>query len=97
MGQAFLEHHQAADAPVAILEGVDAFELAVEVDDVFERFGGLVVVGFKQGFHFGVDLLGRAGFTSPHFVRQAFVIAHIEPVFPAVGGPGLEDSMEFLD
>lgn len=34
--QAFLEHHQSAYATVAVLEGVDAFELAVEVDNVFK-------------------------------------------------------------
>ena len=97
VGEAFLEHHQAADAAVAVLEGVYAFELAVEVDDVFERFGGLVVVGLEQCLHFGMHLLGRAGFTTAHFVGQAFVVAHTKPVFAAVGGPGLEKSMEFLD
>ncbi len=35
-GKTFLEHHQAADAAVAVLEGMDALELAVEVDDVFK-------------------------------------------------------------
>ena len=35
-GKALLEHHQAADAAVAVLEGMDALELAVEVDDVFQ-------------------------------------------------------------
>ena len=84
VGEAFFEHHQAADAAVAILEGMYAFEAAVEVDDVFERFGGLVVVGLEQGFHLGMHLLGRTGFTSAHFIGQAFVVAHVEPVLPAV-------------
>lgn len=97
IGKAFLEHHQATDAAVAVLEGMDAFELAVEIDDIFERFRGLVVVGLEQGFHLGVHLLGRAGFSSAHFIGQAFVVAHVEPVFAVVGGPGLENSMEFLD
>ena len=44
-----------------------------------------------------MDLFGRTGFSSAHFVGQAFVIAHIEPVFPAVGGPGLEHSMKLFD
>ena len=95
--KALLEHHQAADAAVAVLEGVDAFDLAVEVDDVFERLLRIVVVGLEKGFHFGMHLLGRAGLSSTNFVGQAFVIAHVEPVFAAVGGPGLENSMEFFD
>ena len=35
-GEALLEHNQAADAAVAVLKGMDALELAVEVDDVFQ-------------------------------------------------------------
>lgn len=96
-GQAFFEHHQAADAAVAVLERVDALELAMEVDDVFERFPGLGVVAFEQLPHLGMHLLGRAGFVASHFIGEAFVFAHIEPVFPAVGGPGLEHSMERFD
>ena len=34
--EALLEHHQTADAAIAVLEGMDAFELAVKVDDVFQ-------------------------------------------------------------
>lgn len=97
VGEAFLEHYQAADSSVAVLEGVDAFELDVEVEDVFECFCRLVVVGLEQGFHFGVDLLGRACHVAAHFVGQALVVAHVEPVFAAVGGPGLEHSVELFD
>lgn len=35
-GQAFLEHLQAPDAAVTVLEWVDAFELAVKVDDIVD-------------------------------------------------------------
>ena len=34
--EALLEHHQTAYTAVAVLEGMDALELAVEVDDVFQ-------------------------------------------------------------
>ena len=57
--EAFLEHNEAANTAVAVLEGVDAFELAVEVDDVFERLLGLVVVGLEEHLHTLVHLLGR--------------------------------------
>ena len=43
--EAFFQHHQSADAAIAVLEGVDALELAVEVDDVFEGFLCFAVVG----------------------------------------------------
>lgn len=44
-----------------------------------------------------MHLLGRAGLTAAHFVRKALIITHIEPVLSAVVGPGLENSIEFLD
>jgi len=97
VGQAFLEHHEATNTAVAVLEGVDAFELAVEIDDVFERFLGLVIVGLEQCLHSGVDLLGRASLPSAHFVGQALIVAHIEPVFAAIGGPGLEHSVKLFN
>ena len=34
--EAFLEHHQPSNTAVAVLEGMDALELAVKVDDVFQ-------------------------------------------------------------
>ena len=69
---------------VSVLEGMDAFELAVEVDDVFQRFLLLGDICLEQGGHFCVDLFGRAGFVSHDFVGQAFVVAHVEPVLSAV-------------
>ena len=36
VGEALLERHQTADAAIAVLKGMDALELAVEVDDVFQ-------------------------------------------------------------
>ena len=44
-----------------------------------------------------MDLFGRTGFVASNFVWPAFVIAHIEPVFPAVGGSGLEHSVKLFD
>ena len=34
---------------------------------------------------------------APHFVWEAFVIANIEPIFLAVGGPSFENAVDFLD
>ena len=44
VGKAFLEHYESAYASVAVLEWVDAFELAVEVYDVVKSYGFLVLV-----------------------------------------------------
>ena len=89
VGKALLEHHQAAYSAVAVLEGVDALELAVEVDDVFQRLLLLGVIGLEQGGHLCMDLFRRAGFVATDFVGQAFVFAHFEPILTAVGGAGL--------
>ena len=95
--QAFFEHNEASDAAVAVLEGVDALELAVEVEDVFQSPDWLAIVFLEQRFHLGVHFLGRAGGLTAHFIGQALVITHFKPVLPAIGGPGLENSMKFLD
>ena len=44
-----------------------------------------------------MDLFGRTGFVASNFVRQAFIIAHVEPVLSAVGGSGLEHSVKLFD
>lgn len=46
-GEALLEHHQTTYAAVAVLEGMDALELAVEVDDIIKRFLWLVIEGLE--------------------------------------------------
>ena len=63
---------------------MNAFKLAMEVNNVFQGFLLLGVIGLEQGFHLHMNLLGRAGFVAAHFIWQAFVGTHIEPVLKAV-------------
>ena len=46
--QAFFEHDESSYASVSVLERVDAFEFAMEVDDVLQCFVFYGVVRFKQ-------------------------------------------------
>ena len=49
--KAFLEHYESADAAVAVLKWVDAFELAVEVYYIFKGFG---VTGINKYSEIGI-------------------------------------------
>ena len=95
--KAFFEHHEASYPAVSVLEGVDGFELLMEVYDVFEGFAGPGIVGGEKGFHPRVDLVRRAGDVSTHFVGQFLVVADVEPGLAAVGSPGLQDPVQLLD
>lgn len=82
--EAFLEHDESADTAVAVLERVDVFELAVEVYDVFKRYGFDAFVMCQQFLHFLVHFLRRAGLFAADFVWQSFVFSYVEPGFSAV-------------
>ena len=58
MFQAFLEHNQPTDTPVAVLEGVDALKPHMKRKDIFKRHRFLAVILIEQSFHFRRHVLG---------------------------------------
>ena len=97
MFQAFFEHNQSPDTPVAILEGVDALKPHMERKDIFKRHRFLAVILIEQPFHFRRHFLGQGRFPPGDLIRQLFVITDGEPVFPCVACSGFQDKMQVLD
>ena len=67
--QTFLEHDESADTAIAVLEWVDALELAVEVYDVFKGFGFDAFVMCQQFLYHFVYFYRWAGFFAADFIR----------------------------
>ena len=63
---------------------MDAFEFAVEVNDVFQGLVLYGVVRLDQGLDLSVYLFWWGGFNSAYFIRKAFVFSYIEPRFSAI-------------
>ena len=57
VGQALLEYHQAADAAIAILEGMDTLEADVEIEDLCKGLWAEFVIFSQQGLHLVVYFL----------------------------------------
>lgn len=96
VGQTLLEHDQSAHTSIAILEGVDEFELLMEVQNIVKGLHLFIPIFFYQIRHSGVNLLGQARLYSSHLVWQFFVVTDIEPRFCAIGGSSFENAVEFL-
>ncbi len=95
--EAFLEHDEAPDASIAILEGVDALECHMERHDVLQcmlRFG---VVTSEQAVDLCGHLFGKRRASSRYLIGQLLVVAHIEPILRGIGGAGFEHAMQLLE
>ena len=97
MFQAFLEHNQPTDTPVAVLEGVDALKPHMERKDIFKRHRFLAVILIEQSFHFRRHFLGQGRFPPADLIRQLLVIADGKPIFPCVACSGFQYKMQVLD
>ena len=97
MFQAFLEHNQPTDTPVAVLEGVDALKPHMERKDIFKCHRFLAVILIEQPFHLRRHFLGQGRFPSADLIRQLFIIADGKPIFPCIARSGFQDKMQVLD
>lgn len=95
--QALLEHQESSDPAVAVLERVDALELAVKVDDVFKRHLSFCVVAFQQGRHLLVHFLRWACRVASDFVGKLLVVSYVEPLLLAVRRPGFKKQVQMPD
>ena len=84
ISEAFLEHDEAPNTSIAILEGMNLLEANVEIKDVFEGLALDGVIIREEGLISLVDFLWRAGVHASDFIRQAFVIANHKPILFAV-------------
>ena len=97
MFQAFLEHNQPTNTPVAVLEGVDALKPHMKRKDIFKRHRFLAVILIEQPFHFHRHFLGQGRFPSADLIRQLFIIADGKPIFPCVACSGFQNKLQVLD
>ena len=95
--QAFLEQQQAADAAVAVLEGVDALEAVVKVQQIVKGLFFLGVVIPQQGLHGGGDGLRGGGGAAADLVGKTFIVTHGKPILAAVRGAVFQHCVELLD
>ena len=95
--EAFLEQQQAADAAVAVLEGVDALEAVVKVQQIIEGLFFLRVVCLEQLLHSDRDDLRHSGGPAANLVGEAFVVADGKPILAAVCGTVFQHGVELLD
>lgn len=95
--EAFLEQDESTDAAVAVLEWVDAFELAVEVYDVFKAYLFVTLVMNEQLFHSFMYFLRWAGLFTADLVWQSLIFSHVEPRFPAVRCSAFQNLMQLLN
>lgn len=76
---------------------MDALEADVELDEVFESFGGGGVVFCQQGGKlFSYEFRG-GGHPSANFIGQAFVFPYGKPVLSAVAGAAFQHRVQMLD
>ncbi len=71
--EAFFEHDETADTAVAILEGVNAFEGVVEVQNIIKRFLFEAVVAGDELLQLLVHEVGWRGIHAADFVFYAFI------------------------
>ena len=95
--QALPEKQQAADTTISVLKRMDTFETHMEIQDVIKRHLFERIIIRKQSFHVAVNVFGCNRFLFANFVGKVFVIADSEPIFAAIGGVSLEDSVQLLD
>ena len=95
--QAFLEHNQPADTPIAVLKWVDALKPYMERKDIFKRHRFLAVILIEQPFHFLRHFFGQGRFPPADLIRQFFIIADGKPIFLCVACSGFQDKMQVLD
>ena len=84
VGQTFLKHDQTAHSPVAVLKRMNLLESDMEIEDMFQHLFLAMVIIADKILHLTMYFLGRAGFYTTNFVRQAFVVANGKPLFLAV-------------
>lgn len=73
--QVFLQHDEPSDVFVAVLEGMDAFELHVEIRDPLKRMRGLRVVGIKKSSYFARSVFRYCRFPIGNFVQDSLVVS----------------------
>ena len=91
MLEALLEHEEAPDSAVAVLERVNALEAHVKGDDILKGNGFKGVIIGDQFADLVVDSLWRNSFAVTHLVGELFVIAHRKPALAAVAGAAFEE------
>ena len=80
----FFEKDKSADTPIAVLERMNALEVVMECNDLFER---MIRNGIIAGQQFGslrFDFFRRGGISPADLVRNAFIFANSKPVFPGI-------------
>ena len=80
ISEAFLEHDEAPNTSIAILEGMKLLEANVEIKDVFEGLALDGVIIREEGFHSLVDFLWRAGVHASDFIWQTFIVTNSKPI-----------------
>lgn len=71
--EAFFEHDETTDTAVAILEGVNALECVVEVQNIIKRFLFDAVVAGDELLQLLVYEVGWRGIHAADFVFYAFI------------------------
>ena len=97
ISEAFLEHDEAPNTSIAILEGMNLLEAYVEVKNIVERLLLLAIVFAKERLHLAMHLIGRTGFHTTHLIGQTLVVANGKPILSAIRCARLEQLMNLLD
>ena len=77
--QAFLEHNQAANSPVAVLEWVDGFKSLMKLKDILKGLVLFRVIFFKESFYIPMNIFWVAGCFPSNFVWKTFVFSDSKP------------------
>ena len=80
----FLEKDKSADTPVAVLERMNALEVMMERNDLFERMLRDGIIGRQQLGNLRFDFFRSGGISPADLVRDAFIFANSKPVFPGI-------------
>ena len=88
---------QAPHTTIPVLERMDTFKFHVEVQNIIEpHLLERVIIG-KQSFHVAVNIFGCNRLLFAYLVGKAFVLAHFEPRFAAVGGIRFQNGVQSFD
>lgn len=74
--QCDLEHQQTAYSAIAVLERMNALEVYMEIEDVFQRLLAGVIVVAEQSLQLLMNLFRWASFLSAYLIRQQFVVTN---------------------
>lgn len=71
--EAFFEHDETADTAVAILEGVNALECVVEVQNIIKGLFFNALIAVDEFLELLVYEVGRSGIHAADFIFYAFI------------------------